>query len=94
MQAQIDDYNLMLKQSFEEKERLSQEMEQARYLVITPRRWGRRALLVLVSPSPFTVTAHRSPLTSHLSPSPFTVTAHRSPLTSHLSPSPSPSPSP
>ena len=28
MQAQIDDYNLMLKQSFEEKERLSQEMEQ------------------------------------------------------------------
>ena len=48
MQAQIDDYNLMLKQSFEEKERLSQEMEQARYLVITPRRWGRRALLVLV----------------------------------------------
>ena len=33
MQAQIDDYNLMLKQSFEEKERLSQEMEQARYLV-------------------------------------------------------------
>ena len=30
MQAQIDDYNLMLKQSFEEKERLSQEMEQAR----------------------------------------------------------------
>ena len=37
-------------------------------------------------PSPFTVTAHRSPLTSHLSPSPFTVTAHRSPLTSQLSP--------
>ena len=30
MQAQIDDYNLMLKQSFEEKERLAQQMEQVR----------------------------------------------------------------
>ena len=30
MQAQIDDYNLMLKQSFEEKERLAQEMEQVK----------------------------------------------------------------
>ena len=28
--VQIDDYNLMLKQSFEEKERLAQEMEQVR----------------------------------------------------------------
>jgi len=43
MQAQIDDYNLMLKQSFEEKERLAQEMEQARPLAITPTRKARLA---------------------------------------------------
>lgn len=30
MQTQIDDYNLMLKQSFEEKEKLAQEMERER----------------------------------------------------------------
>jgi hypothetical protein len=43
MQAQIDDYNVMLKQSFEEKARLAQEMEQERSLVITPTRKGRLA---------------------------------------------------
>merc|ERR1740124_966832 len=33
MQAQIDDYNLMLKQSFEEKAKLAREMEQAQHLL-------------------------------------------------------------
>jgi len=37
MKAQIDDYNLMLKQSFEEKERLSQEMEQERQVLMQQR---------------------------------------------------------